>query len=598
MPIVNIKGIGQVRFPDTMSQQAIIGAIENDIIPQHEARIKPAESMREAGVGGAKRGLSSIRTAISAPFDGGQEAGLAGLKRQEEIEEKPGASLDYLKYIHETQGPWAAAKELAAQTPRAIAEQVPNLAVMGAGAKAGAMAGARLPLPPQGRAIAGLLGGAAGAFGTSFGPLAGANIERQAQEGKQVDLASAYGTAIPQAGIDVATAALALGKGFGKMLGIDSRLLGTPQAEALAAQKLAQESKKMAFAKGTVKMAALEVPGEVIQQALERYQAGLPLTTPDAMKEYTDTAYQTALMGPIGGASRLAERSSAISKQEAKDFAEAEKAAQEEAAKAKAADEIERAKSYEDQTKADMAGFASAKNEMAEQDTKAKQVEMLLQTDQGTQHLKDNVAFYLPGKTIKDVVAMKKQMTDQATGVGVQGEMFAGPRGQLPTQEEEVPEVSTEGQGNLFTEKGKPAVGAMQVDPLVVNEDMLDTWGIIGKKVRAELIKYGDLTYPENVAEVKSILEGYAGNGNVEQMLAHLDAVDAEHKKLQAQQKQAQEDDQKATDDRAKQLQRQGKPTQEASQQKAEQVRQKIQDFTDREQRQPTPEEQIGRAHV
>ena len=594
MPIQKVAGpdkhVYEFEAPEGASETTILRYAKK----LHEERIsalKPAESMRESLVGGAKRGLSSIRTAISAPFDGGQEAGLAGLERQKEIEEKPGASLDYLKYIHETQGPWAAAKELAAQTPRAIAEQVPNLAAMGAGAKAGAMAGARLPLPPQGRAIAGLLGGAAGAFGTSFGPQAGANIERQAQEGKQVDLASAYGTAVPQAGIDVATAALALGKGFGKMLGIDSRLLGTPKAEALAVQKLAQESKKMAVAKGTAKMATLEVPGEVIQQALERYQAGLPLTTPDAIKEYTDTAYQTALMGPVGGASRLAERGSAISKQEEKDFAEAEKAAQEEAAKAKAADEIERAKSYEDQTKADMAGFGAAKNEMAEQDTKAKQVEMLLQTDQGTQHLKDNIAFYLPGKTIKDVVAMKKQMTDQATGVGVQGEMFAGPRGQLPTQEEEVPEVSTEGQGELFTEKGKPAVGAMQVDPLVVNEDMLDTFGIAGKKVRADLTKYGDLTDPENVAEAKSILEGYAGKGNVEQMLAHLDAVDAEHKKIQAQQKQAQEDDQKATDTRSKQLQGQGKPTQEAFQQKAEQVRQKIQDFTDAEKRQPTQAE-------
>jgi hypothetical protein len=595
MPIVNIKGIGQVRFPDTMSQQAIIGAIENDIIPQHEAKIKPAESMRESLVGGAKRGLSSIRTAISAPFDGGQEAGLAGLERQKEIEEKPGASLDYLKYIHETQGPWAAAKELAAQTPRAIAEQVPNLAAMGAGAKAGAMAGARLPLPPQGKAIAGLLGGAAGAFGSSFGPQAGANIERQAQEGKQVDLASAYGTAVPQAGIDVATAALALGKGFGKMLGIDSRLLGTPQAEALAVQKLAQESKKMAVAKGTAKMATLEVPGEVIQQALERYQAGLPLTTPDAMKEYTDTAYQTALMGPVGGASRLAERSSAISKQEEKDYAEAEKVAQAEEAAAKAADDIERAKSYEDQTKADMAGFGAAKNEMAEQDTKAKQVEMLLQTDQGTQHLKDNIAFYLPGKTIKDVAAMKKQMTEQATGVGVQGEMFAGPRGQLPTQDEEVPaEVSTEGQGALFNEKGKPAVGAMQVDPLVINEDMLDTWGIPdkNKKVRADLAKYGDLTNPKNVDEAKGILEGYyEKTGKGQEAIDHLTAVEAEHKKLQAQKKQEQVDNQQAVGDRAKQLQGQGKPTQEAFQQKAEQVRQKIQAFTDREQRQPTQAE-------
>lgn len=43
--IVNIKGIGKVRFPDSMSEQEIILAIENDIIPQHEAKQKIKDVM-------------------------------------------------------------------------------------------------------------------------------------------------------------------------------------------------------------------------------------------------------------------------------------------------------------------------------------------------------------------------------------------------------------------------------------------------------------------------------------------------------------------------------------------------------------------------
>jgi hypothetical protein len=38
MPRVNVEGVGQVNFPDDMSQEDIIKAIETDILPS----VKPA----------------------------------------------------------------------------------------------------------------------------------------------------------------------------------------------------------------------------------------------------------------------------------------------------------------------------------------------------------------------------------------------------------------------------------------------------------------------------------------------------------------------------------------------------------------------------
>ena len=36
MPIVNVPGVGQVNFPDDMSHNEIVGAIESDVIPQYQ----------------------------------------------------------------------------------------------------------------------------------------------------------------------------------------------------------------------------------------------------------------------------------------------------------------------------------------------------------------------------------------------------------------------------------------------------------------------------------------------------------------------------------------------------------------------------------
>jgi hypothetical protein len=59
---------------------------------------------------------------------------------------------------------------------------------------------------------------------------------------------------------------------------------------------------------------------------LERYQAGLPLTSADALKEYGETAYQAGLLSPIGGAGRFVDKSGARTQIEATKKAEQDKA--------------------------------------------------------------------------------------------------------------------------------------------------------------------------------------------------------------------------------------------------------------------------------
>ena len=250
----------------------------------------------EALVGGAKRLGASSLTALQAPFVGGEEAAARGVARQEAITERPGASLDEIKKIYQEKGFLPAAKEAITQIPAGLAEQAPNIAAMLASGRLGAMAGSAFG--PVGTAV----GGIGGALIPSFLPQAGANIERQRQEGKEIELGKAYGAAIPQAALDVG----AMEFGLGKLFKISPTTLGTE-----AAEKIAKESLLKAAGKGALKTVGFEMPTEITQQMLERAQAGLPLTTPDAVKEYTDVAYQAALLSPLGGVSGVSARGEA-----------------------------------------------------------------------------------------------------------------------------------------------------------------------------------------------------------------------------------------------------------------------------------------------
>lgn len=375
MPIHKVEGpdkhIYEIEAPEGATEEQILRYAQKMHV-QRQEQIQPASSMWEAGKGGAKRMVSTMGTSVTAPLMGAADAGLAGLARKNEIKERPAFSEEKIASIYNTQGLLPAAWETATQVPKVIAEQVPNLASMWAGAKAGSLAGASLPLPPQGRALAGVVGGIGGALIPSYLTHTGGNVERQVQEDQltgrpiEVDTSKAYGApAVGQSLLDVGSAAFV----FGKLLGIAPKAMGTE-----AAEKLAKESLPRVLATGAAKVAGVEVPAEVLQQMLERYQAGLPLTDEGAFKEYRSTVYQTAMMGPIGSASRIGERSQAKNDVAAAQQRQAEEEAQQDTARQTNDDyRTNREEAENEQMAVDLTGREAVQAEVARQQGEAQQ---------------------------------------------------------------------------------------------------------------------------------------------------------------------------------------------------------------------------------
>jgi hypothetical protein len=275
--------------PEGATQDQVVAAIQEQLALKN----KPIETAGplEAAIGSTKRLASSALTGVQLPF-GASEAAMEGISRQKDITEKPAGSLEAVKQAYEQRGFLPAAKEVVTQIPGVIAEQAPLIGSMAAGARLGAVAG------PWG-ALAGSI----------LGPLisyAGSSAERKAEEqiakGEKVDVgaAGAFASGAGQAALD----RLSLGlSGLSRVFGISAKDLASE-----AGQKIAKESFATALAKGTLKTELAEVPTEIAQQAIERYYAGLPITGEEALKEYGEIAYQTSLMGPLGGAGRVYER--------------------------------------------------------------------------------------------------------------------------------------------------------------------------------------------------------------------------------------------------------------------------------------------------
>jgi hypothetical protein len=311
--------------PDNATYEEAWAAAQKDV--------PKAFGLEKKGVGAALgQGLESLissgRTALGALTGPTEEAAAKGLERREKIGQQYAEQigLDLLKKRYEEEGLLGGAKEVIRQVPLALAEQAPNIASTLAAGRAGAMAGG--VFGPVGAVVGGLGGAAIPSLVTQFG----GNIERQAEEGKPVDLRAAGAAAVPQAALDVAGTFIPFGRTLiGKALGPNvEKALARGASES--AEKLAQESLKKSLAKGLGVGAIAEIPTEIAQQMLERAQAGLDLTSEDALSEYGNTAYQVGLLAPIGAAGRAVDRSKAR-----KDIAE--KQATEEEAAATAAEQ-------------------------------------------------------------------------------------------------------------------------------------------------------------------------------------------------------------------------------------------------------------------
>jgi hypothetical protein len=257
-------------------------------------------------VRGGKQLASSIRTGVGALTGSPEEAAVAGVARGQAIgkEAGEGASLEAVKKAYQDKGLLSAAGEVAGQIPRALAGQVPQLAAMAASAKLGAMAGTAVA-PGPGTVIGGVLGAGASLLPQFFG----SNVERQAAEqmakdqAVQIDRGAAGAAAAGQAAIESAGTAFVLGKRIVKgVLGVaDDAALATANAQK-AMTKAAERSLAAAAGRGVAKGAVTEIPVEIAQSVLERAQAGLDVTSPEALSEYGEVAYQAGLVGGAIGA--------------------------------------------------------------------------------------------------------------------------------------------------------------------------------------------------------------------------------------------------------------------------------------------------------
>jgi len=189
---------------------------------------------------------------------------------------------------------WDKFRELSGES---IGFQAPAAAAGLLGAGAAAVAGAP----------AALIG--TGAYGlTLLGQYIASNLGRQVEEnkGKPVDRLPATVAGGGQAALD-----LLGGKflGLGKLLGIEGKAVADQTVKELALAAANPVKYKQEIAKGVMKGIAFEIPQEVSQQVLERWQAGLatnPYDDPEAAKEYAEAAAGALMLGgPLGAVGQV-----------------------------------------------------------------------------------------------------------------------------------------------------------------------------------------------------------------------------------------------------------------------------------------------------
>ena len=276
-------------------------------------------------LGEAARSAESLASSVRTGFGsllGKEEAATAaeaGLERQQAIAERYGAAPSFQDYVqtYREEGLLPAIGEAISDVPEFIGSQAPVITSLVAGSRLGAMAGA--PLGPYGGAIGGIGGGLLALFPQFYG----ANIERQAQvqieRGEEVDIdraRAAAGAAAQSAFESVGTGVILGKKLVKKVLGLADEAGDVAIQTNRARQQLLERSQR-SLAGGARRAAlggaAAEVPVEIAQQVVERYQAGLDVLSDDALQEYGDAAYAAlvvggGLAGPRGAVETLGAR--------------------------------------------------------------------------------------------------------------------------------------------------------------------------------------------------------------------------------------------------------------------------------------------------
>lgn len=331
MPIYKVEGPGgriyRVEGPAGASNDAIISALQEHLksaAPSTTEAPAPAP-VPESGIGAAFRsGLSSLEgdvQAVRAAFgaEGAEAKAAEARKRAAEQYKQPeflDSPLSYIAGLAAQSAPYMVAPIVAG----GIAASAPVSTAIGLGAGA-----------------AGLLGAGA----VSAAQFTGSNLSRQLELGKaakDLEVLNAVGAAIPQAALD--TISLRMIPGLRGILGKAGMELTEQQAAKIAKDGIigTVSNYVKAYGPGVLKTAGTEGLTEAGQQVLERAQAGLAITDPEARKEYFDSFVGGALLGGVFAVpGQAVERGQARDKYaeiaRVKNEAEAKKAAEAEAAR-------------------------------------------------------------------------------------------------------------------------------------------------------------------------------------------------------------------------------------------------------------------------
>ena len=293
MPIVNVPGVGQVNFPDSMSQEDIINAIENDIIKKPEPGfIDRSKQAFKTGLEQIPESLAGIELGGRAALGQKEEASRqAAAIRAQEQQQKPIAPITYeeLEKTYGKDGAIEVLKKLPSYISEQILQSAPSMAVPLAAAAA---------VTPFTTPVGGLLAG----IGTYGAQQFGQFMRRQAQEGATGEtLAPGKAAAVAAATAPIGFFADKFLIGLGKF---PPKILGSEALAELA--KRTGQSLPGRITTGATLGVIAEAPTEVLEQMAERYQAGLALDTEDAYREYKEAFAGAAAVGGVGGAAARA----------------------------------------------------------------------------------------------------------------------------------------------------------------------------------------------------------------------------------------------------------------------------------------------------
>jgi hypothetical protein len=282
-------------LPDELRGAPAPRAVPLDMLPD-ELRPMPAapaeKPQEELGFLGALREGSTVLGDVPEAFSfaTGRKGAREELVKARETEEKRATGFGADKSLDEN---WQTLKEMAG-------ESLGQFAAPAAAGLAGTFAGG--PLVGLGAAAA-----------TAFTQYGTQNLARQAEEDEARIVRGekplgpmpgrAAAAAVGQTGLDFAGARffrpLAELFPFARpLLGGGSKKAAGEAAEAVVeAARKGQITYAGGIARGTAKGAAFEMPQEIAQTALERWQAGLPLDDDSALEEYKQSAVGALVLG-------------------------------------------------------------------------------------------------------------------------------------------------------------------------------------------------------------------------------------------------------------------------------------------------------------